>query len=481
MRQRTAIAGQRRSRAIPSLGATLVVLVVVAANWWWFLSADPEPQPLGQIERLQAMQDQAVEAEHYAVERQARSAVAAAAPAPKTVAAQVSAAEVNEEPARPVPVPVSRSTVIGSGESLEVALGRLFIYGEAAREVVTAYRSVRNPRLLRAGERLWAQFESASPMDPHALMQLVVAPGRSGEGVTLTRKGHDGELSFDAREGGLPGSLSRQALRCGISGSLTASLTRCGHGAGLAHLIAPVLEGRLDLSRDLRPGDELRVVYDELVAGEEHVRYETVLAVAWKGAIDSFTALRFAHEGNSVGWFDPAGRSIEPMFLRRPVRDGHMSSPFSLARMHPVLHKLMPHLGVDYAAPTGTPVLAIADGRVLTRGRGPVAGKVVRVQHGRNYRSEYLHLSRFARGLKPGSRVTKGQVVGFVGSTGRSTGPHLHLAVKKAGRHIDPLEVVALEGTPVAPRDRKAFEQQAEDVLRLLEALDSSKTNADAS
>jgi len=480
------IIGKERERgaslqAIPSLGAAAVVVAVLIANSWWMLRSEPEPTQMKQVARLQALQKDRDRSVQAAAEEAAR--LEQPAPTPKLVIPantprplELSEAEVKAVPQPPRPVPAERSAVLKAGETLSAILDRLFVPASTAGVITNAYRKLRNPRRLRPGQRFWGRFESPSPMDAESLISLVIAPSGPGQGVTIERQREGGLTHYVAVEGGLPGHQVRRALRCGIVGSLTTSLMRCGHGQKLAARVATVLRARLDLRTDLRPGDELRVVFDELIAGGERLRYGHLLAVTYTGRRSSLVALYYDNERGRSGWYDKRGEAIEAMFLRRPTQ-GRLTSVYGM-RMHPILHVMKPHLGIDWAAPTGTPVRAAADGKIIAVATGAAAGRYLRMEHGRGYKTEYMHLSRFASRSKRGARLRRGQVIGYVGSTGRSTAPHLHFGARRFGKHIDPALLRDIPGEGVARRDRRAFMAHARELLALLDALARKQNDA---
>lgn len=461
-------------RAIPSLGAAIVVVGVLIANSWWLLRSEPEPAQMDEVARLQALQkDRDLAVQAAAIQA---AQVAQPAPTPQLVIPpntprplELSEAEVKAEPQPPRPVPVERSAVLDSGETLSAVLERMFVPRSTAALIIAAYKKVRNPRRLRVGQRFWARFESPSPMDAESLLSLVIAPAGPGQGVTIERQRQAQQTRYVAREGGLPGHLVRRALRCGIIGSLGTSLNRCGHGQTLSARVARVLRARLNLRTDLRPGDELRVVFEELIASGERLRYGHLLAVSYRGRKASLVALYFDDKNGRAGWYDKRGEAIERMFLRRPT-EGRLTSTYGM-RMHPILHVMKPHLGIDWAAPTGTPVRAAADGKVIKVANGAAAGRNLRMEHASGYQTEYMHLSRFARRSKRGAWVRRGQVIGFVGNTGRSTAPHLHFGARRFGKHIDPVLLRDIPGQGVARKERKAFQERARQLLALLQAL----------
>jgi len=183
-----------------------------------------------------------------------------------------------------------------------------------------------------------------------------------------------------------------------------------------------------------------------------------------------FRAVRFEREGDAVSYFSPDGDSIRRAFLRSPVRYTRISSRFTRRRYHPILKVNRPHRGVDYVAPPGTPVQATSDGVVTFAGRGGQAGNYVKIRHGGSYTSWYLHLSRFAEGIRVGREVVQGEVIGYVGKTGLATSHHLHYQLSRSdGTFVDPLSVQAPAADPVPDEEWVAFAAQRDRWMGLLE------------
>ncbi len=495
----------RAQRASLPFGALSAIALVVAAHLWWGEGDHAEPAPLDAQTRLESLRSERVEAAGAATggADAARAYPAGRSPGgPSEVPPPVeeSASRIAGAPVQPLATLIERAGVIEAGSTLEGALAALYIHGEAARGVIDAYRTLRDPRKLRPGTRLLARFDEDSPLDAAALREVVISNAQGADAVTVSRlpsegrsgKGEakarlledalaltgdaDASLRFRAELGGVPGEIVRRVLRCGMRGSLAVSLTRCGHGDALIGMLAQVLEERLDLERDVQVGDELRVVFEELVAAGETVRVTGLLAVDYRGAAGRHTALRFDGEA-SHGYFTPDGKGFGAFFLREPVPGARFTSGFGM-RMHPILLQMRPHLGIDLAASAGTPVRAVAEGVVVAVGRDHVAGRYIKLRHARGYGSDYLHLSSIDRSVRAGQQVRRGQVIGGVGSSGRSTAPHLHLGIRHKGAHVDPMSVRDDEGPSVDSRDRKLFDRAAAELLSLIEKIDRRSGDA---
>ncbi len=472
MRLQTPTSHRSRSALLPSLGAAAIIAGVAGANLWSMWHAAPELTPLSTLERLSALQQSQRLPETAEAANNRENSVYSDGTAAGASTLQPVHVNVGASPSAAPATAATRSVVVQAGETLGGALARLYIHGNAARDVIKAYGELRDPAKFQAGWRLWARFASAGLMDSSALQTLVIAPA-FGEGLTVDRDA-DGE-TFSAREGGLPGTLLRQAVRCGIVGTLEASLRRCGEGPGLVDLVQGLLSERLSVPVELQPGDELRIVIDKLMDGDLLVRYHHIAAIEVRPGQGSAKtlALWYNNGRGDSGYYGSDGESIEPMFLRQPLHLGHQTSAFGM-RLHPILHKMKAHMGVDFAAPRGTPIFAAAAGQLVSAGRAGAAGNMVRIRHADSYTTEYMHMQKFAGNLKAGDRVTKGQLIGYVGTTGRSTGPHLHFGAKQRGKYMDPQGLNASE-PPVPFKDRKAFAEDAKALLLLLEAVGKPK------
>jgi murein DD-endopeptidase MepM/ murein hydrolase activator NlpD len=244
-----------------------------------------------------------------------------------------------------------------------------------------------------------------------------------------------------------------------IESSLFGTLSDLQEKDQLALDMAEIFSWDIDFNTEIQRGDHFRLMVEKLYLEDRMVRYGNILAVEFHNAGKLYTGYRFEDPEGEVGYFDARGRSLKRDFLRSPVKFSRISSRFSYRRLHPVLRKRRPHLGVDYAAPTGTRVVAAGNGRVRFRGWKGGYGNLIEIRHGNGFRTYYAHLSRFARGLRRGSKVIQGQVIGYVGSTGLSTGPHLDYRVRRNGVFVNPLTLKMQPSKPLKPEYRSAFQQ----------------------
>ncbi|MEC8952046.1 MAG: peptidoglycan DD-metalloendopeptidase family protein, partial [Acidobacteriota bacterium] len=226
-----------------------------------------------------------------------------------------------------------------------------------------------------------------------------------------------------------------------------------------------------DFNNDLRIGDSFRVLFERFLREDEYDDYGNVLAAEFNNDGRRIRATRFTPPGGDPGYYDDEGRSLKRMFLRSPLRfEPRITSRFSRNRMHPILGERRAHLGVDYGAATGTPVIAVANGTVVSAGWSGGSGRMVRLRHAGGYETYYLHLSAFARGMRPGARVAQGQLIGRVGSTGLATGPHLDYRLKKNGVFLNPLveHRKMPPGEPVPAEHLSLFRTERERIFGLL-------------
>jgi murein DD-endopeptidase MepM/ murein hydrolase activator NlpD len=268
-------------------------------------------------------------------------------------------------------------------------------------------------------------------------------------------------------------ALERRVIQLGgvVKRSLFDALTDLGESPALVHAFTDIFAWDFDFSTQTRPGDEFRLVFEKYYDKDGFVRYGRVQAAEYRAARKDFVAVWFEDESGTGGYYSPDGNSLKRSFLAAPLKYSRISSRYTMSRLHPILHSRRPHEGVDYAAPVGTPVWAVADGEVVFAGWSGGFGRLIRVKHHNGYVSSYGHLSRFARGLSVGQHVAQKQLIGFVGATGLATGPHLDFRLAQNGRFLDPLRLRIDAGEPVPPRSRSRFVKLRE--MRLGELRDA--------
>ena len=267
------------------------------------------------------------------------------------------------------------------------------------------------------------------------------------------------------------------------SPSLVAAISNGGESVQLAIAMAEVFAGEIDFNNDLRRGDSFDVLFERFLRDGEYAGYGSVIAAEFNNDGRRILATRFTPPGGEPAYYDEQGRSLRKLFLRSPFKfEPRITSRFSYRRPHPVLGGIRPHLGVDYGAPRGTPVVAIANGVVVSAGPRGGSGNMVRLRHTNGYETYYLHLSSFAKGIRPGARVAQGQTIGRVGATGLATGSHLDFRMRKHGEFVNPLlEHRKLPpGEPVPPAHLVAFRAVRDRALEHLFGITQRTVTASA-
>lgn len=254
-----------------------------------------------------------------------------------------------------------------------------------------------------------------------------------------------------------------------IKDSLFAAVEAIDEKPSLAMDLADLFAWQVDFFRDLRTGDSFTVLVDKYYRDGKFVRYGKILAARFVNNGKMHAGILFTPAGGREDYFDETGGSLRKQFLKSPLRFRRISSGFSRRRLHPVTGKVTAHLGIDYAAPTGTPIMSVGEGKVLYKKHDSVNGRIVKIRHNGTYSSAYAHMNSFAKGVGKGSQVRQGQVIGYVGRSGRATGPHLHFAMYRNGRYVDPRRISVPRATSIPARDRSAFEQKVKEIALQLD------------
>jgi murein DD-endopeptidase MepM/ murein hydrolase activator NlpD len=288
---------------------------------------------------------------------------------------------------------------------------------------------------------------------------------RDGELVGLERKLSDSEtLKVTRDENGFSSNVLENPLEIRTrtaSATIQNSLFQAANGAGLtdrvAFDLAEIFQYDIDFALDIQQGDRFSVVYEEVFQDGAPLRIGNILAAKFVNEGREYRAVRYEDSQGRSQYYSPDGKSLRKAFMRAPVQFSRISSRFNLSRRHPVLNRIRAHKGVDYAASTGTPVRAAGDGRVRFVGRQGGYGNVIELEHGSGVVTVYGHLSRFAPKLRRGQRVDLAQVIGYVGSTGLATGPHLHYEYRVRGVHKNPQTVPLPDAEPIPQMERERF------------------------
>ncbi|MFO7666851.1 MAG: peptidoglycan DD-metalloendopeptidase family protein [Desulfobacterales bacterium] len=247
------------------------------------------------------------------------------------------------------------------------------------------------------------------------------------------------EIEYEKRIGQIGGVLKD---------SLIASIGDGLERTSLALNISDIFAWDIDFTTDLRNGDTFKVVVEELYKDNEFRKYGNIVAVEFVNNGKEYKAYRFEYNGKA-GYYDDEGKALKKAFLKAPLSFRRISSRFSNSRLHPILKRYRAHHGIDYAAPQGTPVSAVGEGTVTFSGYQGGYGKLVMIRHHNGYRTCYGHLSRIVKGITPGVKIDQGEVIGYVGSTGLATGPHLHYEMSVNNKPVNPLRIKIPSGEPL--------------------------------
>ena len=324
---------------------------------------------------------------------------------------------------------------------------------------------------------------------------------QKSEGVFDVRKVRDGQsyavqvrffvyeenpksyIVFDLRDqrrvyrGENPVEWQRKEIRGKVESSLWVAMQKLDTSPLLAMELSNIYGWTIDFF-SLQKEDEFRVIYEqECVEGKELDNFH-ILAASFRYSDSVYYAIPFVQDGEEL-YYGATGNSLEGAFLKAPLDFYRITSRFSNSRFHPVLRRYRAHHGVDYAAPTGTPVYAIGNGKVIAKGyQANGGGNFLKIRHNSVYVTTYMHLSRFAKGIKVGSEVKQKEVIGYVGSTGLSTGPHLDFRVFENGKPINPLLIKSQPKKPISPANMPAFEVLRDSLVKRLSGLDSLATDS---
>lgn len=301
-----------------------------------------------------------------------------------------------------------------------------------------------DPKSIRAGELYSVERDDeGTPIlfeyRPTKILRYIVA------------QQEDGIWKATKREKALTSKITNAAGT--VESSLYESMGKVGESGALVSLLVELFAWDINFYTDTHPGDQWKVIVEKQYLGDEFYKYGHVLAAEYSGKAGTFRGFYWNPTGakGQGKYYDEKGLALSKSMLKSPLRFVRVSSKFDLKRFHPVHHIIRAHLGVDYAAPVGTPVWAPASGKVMMAERKPGSGNTIVLSHSAGLQTKYYHLSRFAKGLRVGKSVVQKEVIGFVGNTGISTGPHLHFSVVKNGKFIDPAKLVVTRESP-APR-----------------------------
>jgi len=356
----------------------------------------------------------------------------------------------------PKPPPLNRTLKIEPGDALGVVMEKQGVGNSETSQIISSMKAHYDPRNIKAGQVIKLNFEKYRNDDAEVTQRfkemripldniktLVVARADSGFATRIDEK--EVNKVVKAKRTEVEVSLYGSAAKAGIPKNVVANAIR-------------IYSWNVDFQRDIRPNDKLEVMYESYETDDGHIaKLGDILYAKLTLGDRDIPLYRFKMNDGRVDYFQPNGMSIKRTLMKTPIDGARMSSGFGMRR-HPVLGYNKMHKGVDFAAPTGTPIYAAGDGVVEKSGRNGGYGKYVRIRHNSKLKTAYAHLSRIRTSVKNGSRVKQGQVIGYVGSTGRSTGPHLHYEVLLKGRQVNPRSVNLPTGEELVGKEKQKFQ-----------------------
>jgi len=366
---------------------------------------------------------------------------------------QVDSAPI-EKPAKHIRVKVRK------GDTLAAIFSRNKLSARDVHNIIALGKPVRGLKRLRPGEHIRLEFDADNTFTG------LVHERDQFKSLHVTRT----DDRFEAK----PVVRQPDIQIAYASGTIKNSLFLAGKNAGMPENLIMELAGifgwDIDFALDIRRDDSFHVVYEEHYLDGEKVRNGNILAAEFVNQGKTFRAVHYTHANGRSDYYTPKGYSMRKAFLRTPVDFSRISSRFG-KRKHPILNRMRLHKGVDYAAKRGTPVKATGDGKITYRARKGGYGKTVIIRHGSKYSTLYAHLSNYNRKARHGSRVKQGQIIGYVGATGRATGPHLHYEFRVYGGHRNPLTVKLPSAAPIDKRVKQDFLDKTQGLIAQLDGL----------
>ena len=358
------------------------------------------------------------------------------------------------------PMYVWRDEKVRRGDSLAQLFKRNKLSAQDLHKIMRLSKATRSLKYIQPGQTFKFRLD-----EKQQLVELVYQQNRF-QSLRIQRQGDNFVASTLSRVA----QKRQQHIAGTIHSSLFVDAKRAGMNAALIMDLVSIFGWDIDFALDLRKGDTFSLIYEEHFLDGLKIKDGAILAAQFTNQGRTYRAIRYTDPNGHSNYYTPEGLSMRKAFLRTPVDFRRISSRFG-KRKHPVLNRMRLHKGVDYAASRGTPVKASGDGKIIFRGRKGGYGKAIIIRHGGRYSTLYAHLNNYRRGLYTGKYVKQGQIIGYVGSTGRATGPHLHYEFRINGVHRNPLTVKLPNAAPINKKFRSDFKQQAVKLLAQLEAF----------
>ncbi|WP_439859918.1 peptidoglycan DD-metalloendopeptidase family protein [Pseudomonas sp. MBLB4136] len=359
------------------------------------------------------------------------------------------------EQTTPATDPLQKTISVANGDTLSTLFAKVGLSATTLHAVLNSSKEAKQFSRLKVGQKLEFQLTPDGELESlHSKLSDLesISLAKTDKGFAFKRDLIKPEVRSAYAHGVIKSSLFLSAKRAGLSHGLTMDL-------------ANIFGYDIDFAMDIREGDAFELIYEEKVANGKTVGSGEILSARFTNRGKTFTAVRYTDKQGNTSYYSADGTSMRKAFIRTPVDFARISSRFSNGRRHPILNKIRAHKGVDYAAPRGTPIKAAGDGKIALAGRKGGYGNTVVIQHGSRYRTLYAHMQGFAKGIRTGGSVKQGQIIGYIGTTGLSTGPHLHYEFQVNGTHVDPLSQKLPMADPIARNEKQRFLQLSKPLM----------------
>jgi len=361
--------------------------------------------------------------------------------------------ETNKKSAKTINV------VVKKGDTLSVIFKRLSLSNTTLYQIINSGKQAKRLTRIKPGQKFTIGLNRNNEVESlqFALNQVdtLIVEKQSAAGKTK---------KFISRIDSKEIDVQQQFASGTINNSLFSSASKAGLSSSMTMKLAHIFGWDIDFALDIRKGDTFSILFEENYIDGKKVSDGNILSVEFVNQGKTFKAVRYTDASGHTDYYSEKGLSMRKAFLRTPVEFSRISSRFSSGRKHPVLNKIRAHKGVDYAASRGTPIKSVGNGKVIFKGRKGGYGRVIILQHGSKYTTLYAHMNSYNKKIRKGSRVKQGQTIGYIGSSGLATGPHLHYEFRLNGVHRNPLTVPLPSAAPIAKKYRKDF-QIASDTL----------------
>ena len=364
--------------------------------------------------------------------------------------------------------PVVKEVVIAKNQTFSELMQMNGIDNETIQQIFDSSRDVYNLSRIAMGRNMTIMM---TPQMVFSRLEYSIDPLQ-----TLIISKNDEEIRAEMQK--LTPEVTVHELGGYIEGSLYSTIDRLGEGDELVIRFAEIFEWDVDFFKDLQAGDSFRMIYERTSVEGTTLGYGKILAAELVNKGQTYTALGY-QRGANMEYFSADGKAMKKAFLAAPIKFSRISSGFTTRRYHPILKKYRPHYGTDYAAPTGTPVRTIGKGRVIFAGWAGGAGKTIKIEHDREITTVYCHLSRFGDSIRKGASVSQGQVIGYVGSTGLSTAPHLDFRFMKNGKYVNFLSIKSPQAEPLSNAEIVQFKVSTAAIAARLLNVSLQKPNVE--